>query len=91
MGSSTSSGLFDISRKATAVKGRGRINSMVFQRRAIAAPLETSRSFTPFQLGLETVTEGGRRFMAAWRKEDVDAARHRQEKREATRLENLLS
>ena len=37
-----------------------------------------------------TVTEGGRRFMAAWRKEEVDAARHRQEKREATRLGNLL-
>ena len=40
---------------------------------------------------VETVTEGGRRFMAAWRKEEVDAARHRQEKREATGLGNLLS
>ena len=40
---------------------------------------------------VETVTEGGQRFMAAWRKEEVDAARHRQEKREATRLEKLLS
>ena len=40
---------------------------------------------------IETVTEGGRRFMAAWRKEEVDAARHRQEKRESTRLGNLLS
>ena len=40
---------------------------------------------------VETVTEGGRRFMVAWRKEEVDAARHRQEKREATRLGNLLS
>ena len=29
--------------------------------------------------------------MAAWRKEGVNVARHRQEKREATRLENLLS
>ena len=29
--------------------------------------------------------------MAAWRKEEVDAARHRQEKREATRLGKLLS
>ena len=29
--------------------------------------------------------------MAAWRKEEEDAARHRQEKREATRLEKLLS
>ena len=36
-------------------------------------------------------TEGGRRFMAEWRKEEVDAARHRQEKREASRLGNLLS
>ena len=38
-----------------------------------------------------TVTEGGRRFMAAWRKEEVDAARNRQEKRKATRLGKLLS
>ena len=39
----------------------------------------------------ETVTtEGGRRFMAAWRKEEVDVARHRQ-KKEATRLGKLLS
>ena len=29
--------------------------------------------------------------MAAWRKEEVDAARHREEKREAARLVNLLS
>ena len=40
---------------------------------------------------IETVTEGGRRFVAAWRKEEVDAVRYRQEKREATRLGNLLS
>ena len=33
-----------------------------------------------------------RRFMVAWRREkEVDAARHRQEKREATRLGELLS
>ena len=43
------------------------------------------------EVWVETVTEGGRRFMAAWRKEEVDAARHRREKREATRLGNLLS
>ena len=36
------------------------------------------------------VTEGGRRFIAAWRKEEVDAARHRHKKREATRLGRLL-
>ena len=40
---------------------------------------------------VEAVTEGERRFMAAWRKEEEDAARHRQEKREATRLGKLLS
>ena len=40
---------------------------------------------------VETATEGGRRFMAAWRKQEVDAARHHQEKREATRLGKLLS
>ena len=42
------------------------------------------------EVWVETVTEGGRTFIAAWRKEEVDAARHRQEKREATRLGNLL-
>ena len=42
---------------------------------------------------LETVTEGTRRFMAAWRKKDVDATSHCQEKKEATiyRLGKLLS
>ena len=29
--------------------------------------------------------------MAAWRKEEVDVARHREEKREAMRPEKLLS
>ena len=38
------------------------------------------------EVWVETVTEGWRRFMAAWKKEEADAARHRQEKREATRL-----
>ena len=39
---------------------------------------------------IETVTEGGRRLMAAWRKWDADTARQRQEKREATRLDKKL-
>ena len=43
------------------------------------------------EVWVEAVTEGGRRFVAAWREEDQDAARHRQEKREATRLGNLQS
>ena len=42
------------------------------------------------EVWLETVTEGRRGIMAVWRKEELDAARHRQEKREATRLGNLL-
>ena len=42
------------------------------------------------EVWVETATEGGRMFMAPWRKEEVDAARHRQEKRKATRLGNLL-
>ena len=40
------------------------------------------------EMWVETVAEGRRRFMAAWRKEEVDAARLRQENREATRLGN---
>ena len=43
------------------------------------------------EVWVEAVTKGGRRFMAAWREEEEDAARHRQEKREATRLGKLLS
>ena len=43
------------------------------------------------EIWVETVTEGGRRFMATWRKAEVDAARYRQEKREAIRLGKLLS
>ena len=38
------------------------------------------------QVWVEAVTKGGQRFMAAWRQEEEDAARHHQEKREATRL-----
>ena len=38
------------------------------------------------EVWIETVTKGERRSMAAWRKEDVDATRRRQKKREATRL-----
>ena len=43
------------------------------------------------EVWIQTVTEGGRRFMAAWRKYEVDAARNRRVKREVTRLGTLLS
>ena len=43
------------------------------------------------EVWVETVTGDGRRFMVAWRKAEVDAVSHRQEKRGATRLGKLLS
>ena len=43
------------------------------------------------EVWVEAVTEGGRRFMAALREEEEGAVRHRQEKREATRMGNLQS
>ena len=42
------------------------------------------------EVWVEMVTEGRWRFMAAWRKEMVDAARHHLEKREAARLGRRL-
>ena len=43
------------------------------------------------EVWVDMVTDGGRRFMAAWRNEEVGKSRHRQLKREATRLEKLSS
>ena len=43
------------------------------------------------EVWVEAITEGGRRFMAAWREGGEDAARYHQEKREATRLGKLQS
>ena len=43
------------------------------------------------EVWVEAVTEGGRRSTAAWREEEKDATRHRQEKREAARLGKLQS
>ena len=43
------------------------------------------------EVWVEAVTGSGRRFMATWREEEEDAARHLQEKREATRLGKLRS
>ena len=40
---------------------------------------------------VEAVTEGGQRCLAAWREEEEDAARHRQDKREATILGKFQS
>ena len=43
------------------------------------------------EVWVEAVTEGWRRFMATWREEEEDPTRHRQEKKEATRLGKLQS
>ena len=43
------------------------------------------------EMWAETVTEGGRTFMTAWRKEEDNAVRHRQKNRVARRLGKLLS
>ena len=43
------------------------------------------------EMWVETVAEGGQRFMAGWMKEEVDEARRRHEKRQGTRLGKLLS
>ena len=43
------------------------------------------------EVWVEMVTEGRRRFMAVWRKKEVNAVRHRQEERKATRLGKSLS
>ena len=43
------------------------------------------------EVWVEAVTEGRRRFMAAWREEEEDPARHHQEKRKATGLGKLQS
>ena len=43
------------------------------------------------EVWVEAVTEVRRRSMPAWRKEELDASRHCQKKRCATRLGNLLS
>ena len=51
--------------------------------------LETTRwRFMEAEVWVENVMEGERRFMAACRKEEVDAARHRQEKRERRVLQS---
>ena len=39
---------------------------------------------------VDTVTEGARRFTVAWRKERVDAARHRQEKERGNEIGKVV-
>ena len=60
-----------------------------FLKRELKCFKQGGHHLSPFYSSQEAVTKGGRRFMAAWREEEEDAARHRQEKREATRLGKL--
>ena len=59
--------------------------------RAFGIPGDWKTMALKAEVWVEAVTAGGRRFIAAWRGEEEDAARHRQEKREATRLRKLQS
>ena len=52
--------------------------------RAIGITGDWKATASKAEVWVDTATEGGRRFMAAWRKKEVDAARRRQEKRKAT-------
>ena len=42
------------------------------------------------EVWVETITDGGRRLIATWRKEEIDAARHLQQKREATKTGKVV-
>ena len=59
--------------------------------RAFGIARDWNATASEARVWVETVMEGGRRFMAAWRKEEIDAGRHRQKKTETTRLGKLLS
>ena len=73
-------------RRGRGGKGKEWIDCVQSDIRAFGIAGDRKATAPKAEVWVETVTEGGRRFMAAWRKEEVDAARHRQEKREATRL-----
>ena len=49
--------------------------------RAFGIPGDWETMAVKAEVWVEAVTEGGQRFMAAWRQEEEDAARHRQEER----------
>ena len=59
--------------------------------RAFGITVDWKATTLKAEVWIEAVTESGRRFMAAWREEEEDATRHRQGKREPTRLGKLQS
>ena len=77
-------------RRGRGGKEKERTNCVQSDIRAFGIAGDWKATTLKTEVWVETFTEGGRRFMAAWREEKVDAARHRQEKREATTLGNLL-
>ena len=77
-------------RRGWGGKEKGWIDCVQSDIRAFGITGDRKATALNAEVWVDTVTEGGPRFMAAWRKEEVDAARHRQEKREATRLGKLL-
>ena len=78
-------------RRGRGGKEKGEIDCIQSDIRAFGIARDWKATALKAEVRVGTVMGGGRRFMAAWRKEEVDAARHCQEKIEATRLGNLLS
>ena len=72
-------------RRGRGGKGKKWTDSVQSDIRAFGVTGDWKTMALKAEVWVEAVTEGGRRFMAAWREEEEDAARHRQEKREATR------
>ena len=77
--------------QATQHRRQGKFGAFLTPAPPHSNPQYTTIHYTSVYIYTYVLTEGGRRFMAAWRKEEVVAARHRQEKREATRLGKLPS
>ena len=59
--------------------------------RAVGIARDLKATALEAEAWVAAVTEGGRRFMASWRKEEADAARLRQEKRKSSRIGTLRS
>ena len=71
-------------------RGVDRLRTERHSGRAFGIAMDGKTTALEAEVWIETVTECGRSFMAVWRKEELDMARHRQENREATILGKLL-
>ena len=78
-------------RRGQGGKGKEWTNCVQSDIRAFSILGDWKATAIKAEVWIWTVTEGGRRFMAARRGEEIDATRYRQEKSEATGLGKLLS